>query len=93
MKKVHQCPTLLIISHVCGPQGKAIHQEPQTMYLSNHSNELIKSALKIAHTLAYNSNYIEKRLHIRRVNKNEKVNFGGKIIPYLPPPISVCVFF
>lgn len=80
MKKVPQCPTLLFISHVCGPQGKVIHQEPQMMYLSNHSNELIKSALKIAHTLAYNSNYIEKRLHRRRVNKNEKVNFGRKTI-------------
>lgn len=29
------------------------------------TNELVKSALKTIHMLAYNSNYIEKRLHIK----------------------------
>lgn len=69
---------MLISSCVCGPWGKASRQEPQTMYLSNHDNEFIKSALKVAHILASNPNYIEKRLHIKRVNKNEKANFSLK---------------
>ena len=76
-------------NHVHGPQGKAIYQEPQMRYLSSHSNKLIKTALNIAHTSAYNSKYIEMRLHIGRVNKSEKVNFGGETIPYLLPPISI----
>lgn len=73
-----QCSTVLISSHVCGPRGKASHQEPQTMCISNHGNEFIKSALKVYHVLAYNSNYIEKRLHIKGVNKNEKANYSLK---------------
>jgi hypothetical protein len=33
------------------------------------NNELVKSALKIVHTLVYNSNSMEKKLHIKSINK------------------------
>lgn len=70
---------MLICSRVCGPWGKANHKEPQTMYLPNHENAFIKSALKVAHILAHNSNYMEKRLHIKKVSKNRKANFSLRV--------------
>lgn len=76
-----QCCTVLICSRVSGPWGKANHKEPQTMYLPNHENEFIKSALKVAHILAHNSSYMEKRLHIKKVNKNRKAGrLGGSVV-------------
>ena len=48
MKEVPLCPTFLIISHVCRPHGKAIHQEPQMIYLSNHRVPMLMSACSFA---------------------------------------------